>query len=180
MCRYAMVAYKPHFACFNCRKTFKRRLMADIQRGEDSKFEAKCPECAELMADMGKDFESPKKTDLKRWAHLKTLYTVGISYHSCGCSGPGYIPSEKQTLLAFFKELIESFEKELVFGRARIEPTNLKEIDREQSKYGPHIIKVPAYRKSKNEVIKSHDAIAYWISRIKEIEDRYNLVSQTG
>ena len=32
MCRYAMAKYKPHYACFNCRKTFKRKLMWDIKR----------------------------------------------------------------------------------------------------------------------------------------------------
>ena len=54
-----MTAYKPHYACFNCRKTFKRRLMGDIKKGEKSLFEARCPECRELMTIMGLDFETP-------------------------------------------------------------------------------------------------------------------------
>ncbi len=64
-----MVAYKPHYACFNCRKTFKRKLINDIKRGAESVQEAKCPECEGLMANMGLDFESPKKDDLKKWEH---------------------------------------------------------------------------------------------------------------
>ena len=35
MCRYAFKDYKPHFACFDCRKTFKKVAMKDYfaQRG---------------------------------------------------------------------------------------------------------------------------------------------------
>ncbi|RZK57404.1 MAG: hypothetical protein EOO91_10235, partial [Pedobacter sp.] len=77
--------------------------MADIQRGEGTKNEAKCPECGELTASMGLDFESLKKTDLKKWAHLKSLYSVGITFHSCGCTGPGYIPNTTEKLIAYFE-----------------------------------------------------------------------------
>ncbi len=90
-----MTTYKPHYACFECRKTFKRRLEKDIYDGFNKSKEqnpAKCPECSELMANMGLDFESPKKKDIKSWEHIATLYEVGITFHSCGCSGPGYIP----------------------------------------------------------------------------------------
>ena len=65
MCRYAMVSYKPHYACFNCRKTFKRRLFYDIRKGEQNDI-AKCPQCGKPMADMGLDFASPSKNDKKR------------------------------------------------------------------------------------------------------------------
>ena len=30
MCRYGHQIYKPHYVCFDCRKTFKRRLIEDI------------------------------------------------------------------------------------------------------------------------------------------------------
>ena len=96
-----MTSYKPHYACFNCRKTFKRRLFGDIKKGL-SVSDAKCPECGELTAHMGLDFESPKKDDLKKWEHLKSLYSVGITFHSCGCSGPGYIPNSKEKLIEYF------------------------------------------------------------------------------
>jgi hypothetical protein len=104
MCRYATTRYKPHFACFNCRKTFKRRLLWDIS--DDDKLievEAKCPQCGKLMADMGLDFASPKKDDTKEWNHIKDLYLVGITFHSCGCTGPGYIPKDKEKLITHFK-----------------------------------------------------------------------------
>jgi len=112
MCRYGMTTYKPHYACFECRKTFKRRLLVDILDGYSTNVQessAKCPECGSIMADMGLDFESPKKKDVKAWKHIALLYDVGITYHSCGCSGPGYIPKEKDSLIAFFQEKIDCY-----------------------------------------------------------------------
>ena len=76
---------KPHYACFECRKTFKRKLMWDIKRTHEDSIEAKCPECGTLMANMGLDFESPKKNNINEWNHLRSLYSVGITFHSCGC-----------------------------------------------------------------------------------------------
>ena len=68
MCRYAMTRYKPHYACFNCRKTFKRRLLSDLESKDDFQLkEAKWPDCGQLMANMGKDFEAPKKSAIKAW-----------------------------------------------------------------------------------------------------------------
>ena len=68
MCRYAMTRYKPHYACFNCRKTFKRRILSDLESKDDFQLkEAKCPDCVQLMANMGKDFEAPKKSAIKAW-----------------------------------------------------------------------------------------------------------------
>ena len=68
-----MVSYKPHYACFNCRKTFKRRLFYDIRKGVQNDI-AKCPQCGKPMTDMGLDFASPSKNDKKSvGASPKTL-----------------------------------------------------------------------------------------------------------
>ena len=143
MCRYAMTTYKPHYACFNCRKTFKRRLMSDIKEGEKSDFEAKCPQCGELMADMGLDFESPKKDDLKKWEHIKSLYSVGITFHSCGCGGPGYIPNSKEKLIEYFEKMKKTYLKEMDFWRSKIGPEGQKEsaINQERLDYWHESVK---------------------------------------
>ena len=74
MCRYAFRRYKPRFACFACQKTFKRRNFYDITDSDNIEPQpARCPECRELMADMGKDFAAPKKQDDKAWRHIKIL-----------------------------------------------------------------------------------------------------------
>lgn len=103
-----MSTYKEHYACFDCRKTFKRRLLWDVNRDKvinnEEERPSKCPECGQLMANMGKDFESPKKQDLITWSHIKSLYQVGITFHSCGCVGPGYIPRDKMALTKLLQE----------------------------------------------------------------------------
>lgn len=125
-----MTKYKPHYACFNCKKTFKRRLIVDINRDETNTVEAKCPQCGELMADMGLDFASPKMDNIKEWNHLKNLYAVGITFHSCGCTGPGYIPNSSDQLKAYLEYIKASYLKNLEFWRNRIEPTTKKEMEK--------------------------------------------------
>jgi DNA-directed RNA polymerase subunit RPC12/RpoP len=176
MCRYAMSSYKPHYACFNCRKTFKRRLMADIQRGEGTKLEAKCPQCSELMASMGLDFESPKKTDIKKWEHLKSFYKVGITFHSCGCTGPGYIPNDKAHLISYFKCLKQDYLRELKFWRSRTEPVTEAEIQRELSKNWDFLRKIERGPKPREKVISNQEAINFWIGMIKEMEYKIELI----
>jgi DNA-directed RNA polymerase subunit RPC12/RpoP len=173
MCRYAAVSYKPHYACFKCHKTFKRRLFSDIKQGK-SDLEAKCPQCGELMANMGLDFESPKKDDLKTWEHIKSLYSVGITFHSCGCSGPGYIPNSKEKLIEYFEELKQTYFKNIDFWRKRIEPSTKSEKDRDSTKNWIELIKVS--RNYNKETVKNQEGVDYWIKRIKEIEGKINVI----
>ena len=172
MCRYAMHLYKPHYACFECRKTFKRKLMWDIQRDHNEKVEAKCPQCGNLMANMGLDFASPRKDNLKQWQHIKTLFAVGITFHSCGCSGPGYIPNSKDKLVEHFEGLVSTYQYNLTFWRQRQEPKNEKEIQKEISKSWNFISDVPKVLRPKKEAIETEEAKKYWLDRIKQIEDK--------
>lgn len=110
-----MARYKSHYACFECKKTFKRRLLWDINRDDKRSIEAKCPQCGQLMANMGLDFASPKKDNLKEWAHIKNLYSVGITFHSCGCLGPGYIPKSTEKLIDYIEEIKASYFRNLEF-----------------------------------------------------------------
>ena len=50
-----MMVYKDHYACFECQKTFKRKLYIDLKKGKDDS-PAKCPQCTGFMVSMGKDF----------------------------------------------------------------------------------------------------------------------------
>ncbi len=122
-----MTTYKPHYACFDCRKTFKRRLIIDIDGGYNKnkkEIKAKCPECGSLMADMGLDFESPKRNDIKAWEHIKNLYISGITFHSCGCTGPGYIPKDYDSLVSYLERIKQQYIDHRRFWQHRIEPTN--------------------------------------------------------
>jgi hypothetical protein len=169
-----MVAYKPHYACFNCRKTFKRKLINDIKRGAESVQEAKCPECEGLMANMGLDFESPKKDDLKKWEHLKSLYSVGITFHSCGCSGPGYIPNSKEKLIEYFEDLKTNYLKNIDFWRTRIEPTTKVEHDKDSQRNWGKLNTISA--NFKKEIVKNQDRIDFWLKKAQEIESKISLI----
>ena len=148
--------------------------MGDIKKGEKSIFEAKCPECAELMANMGLDFESPKKEDIKKWEHLKSLYSVGITFHSCGCSGPGYIPNSKEKLIEYFEKLKEGYFKNLDFWRTRIEPVTKKEKERDSNKNWYELGRISS--NYKKEIVKNQEGIDYWLKKVKEIENKIELI----
>lgn len=168
MCKYAMTKYKDHYACFDCQKTFKRRLWIDIRKGDKENSLAICPECGGGMANMGKDFESPKQKDDKAWRHIKNLYDVGITFFSCGCTGPGYIPRDHEALLRHFEEVRGDYFKELEFWRKRIEPeTKVERIKDEQRNWKKLTVVSDNYRK---EVVTNQEGFDYWMERIKSVE----------
>lgn len=110
MCRYANYGpYKRHFACFSCRKGFKRTHESEwpehLQPADGETVPAPCPECRRPMADMGWDFKPPRQRDVERWAVVEFLYRRGVAYHSCGCSGPGYRPARWADVHAFMDRL---------------------------------------------------------------------------
>lgn len=167
MCRYAFVEYKPHFACFNCRKTFKRRLLRDISSESHNKEEfqlkeAICPECGELMADMGMDFQAPKRTDMKAWRHIQVLHSVEITFHSCGCAGPAYVPNTKETLIEHLKDRRKDFLFQLD-GWRQLQAS----WDPEGTNKNWNILETPAEERRSIE-----DAKNYWIGRLKEIDEK--------
>lgn len=186
MCRYAMASYKPHYACFNCRKTFKRRLLRDVRSGlsqDDKEAPAKCPECSALMADMGLDFESPKKKDIKAWNHISRLYEVGITFHSCGCNGPGYIPKDSDELVKYFSRIKDTYLKHLGFWAKRKEdPETQSKIARDRNENGRILRSIPEALKSGTRNKPKYDsakAQIYWGEQIAEIEKKIRIVKST-
>jgi hypothetical protein len=132
MCRYAFKNYKLHYACFDCRKTFKQpfRLEPNFKITSRGKVQQtggiivpvgseQCPECKKPMQQMGRDFKAPKQNNIKQWEKVRQLANAGFRYFSCGCDGPGTRPrhlrevpeflhqnrqmSEGQRLLELFK-----------------------------------------------------------------------------
>ncbi len=104
VCRYAMSGpYKEVYACFNCRKSYKQVSPYDLSKETAARLEHKCPQCAEIMVNMGHDFQAPKQTDIKQWKKVITLYQHGITYHNCGC-GAGYRPAELREVPGFLEQ----------------------------------------------------------------------------
>ena len=186
MCRYGMIAYKPHFACFDCRKTFKRRLLGDILNGynKDTKeTPAKCPECGALMANMGLDFKSPKKNDLKAWSHMATLYKVAITFHSCGCSGPGFIPKDINELITHFSEIKAVYLEHQHFWAQRKEtPETQSEIAKDAHKNRGFFYRIPKDIKKGTKNKPKYDSLkaqVYWGEKVVEIENKMKLITNT-
>ncbi len=170
MCRYAMITYKPHYACFECRKTFKRRLLKDVARDEETSVVAKCPECGGLMANMGLDFKSPSKNDLKAWQHMRSLYAVGITYHSCGCSGPGYIPSSTEAIVAYLETRLADYIRQLRFWLHYTQPDTRAAFDRDKDENWQHISRLPKSLMDKRHRVDSEAAINYWRQHVNNLE----------
>ncbi|MEN7547220.1 hypothetical protein AAG747_04830 [Rapidithrix thailandica] len=182
MCRYSTV-YKPHYACFACRKAFKRRLLVDIDRDAafDKKWEptiAKCPDCGEMMADMGLDFKSPPKKERKAWEHLQNLYEAGITFHSCGCSGPGYIPKDREQLLAYLeKKRTEYFENLKFWNNCKSQ----KEVEFKKQKGWENVWKffydVPKEAQTgtrKKQKVDVDKALGFWTAKIRDVNRKIN------
>jgi DNA-directed RNA polymerase subunit RPC12/RpoP len=170
MCRYAMTYYKPHYACFDCRKTFKRRLLKDVARDEETSVAAKCPECGSLMASMGLDFKSPRKDDLKAWQHMRSLYSVGITYHSCGCSGPGYIPATANAIVIYLEKRLADYVRQLRFWLNHIQPDTKAAFDRDKDKNWQHISRLPQGLMDKSHRVNLESAIDYWRHHVNNLE----------
>ena len=111
MCRYGMSGpYKPHYACFACRRAFKQSANA-------AKEEVRCPECAEPVHDMGLDFKPPRKTDAKQWEKVRILFQHGFAFHSCGCCGPGLRPQELNQVQQFLADHLSQSEGERLLAQ---------------------------------------------------------------
>ena len=176
MCVYFTKAYKEHYACFACQKTYKRRLWVDIKKGNKENSPAVCPQCAADMASMGKDFESPKQKDDKAWQHLKNLYEVGIMFHSCGCTGPGYIPRDKEALLNYFEKIKADYITELTFWRNRIEPETKQERIKDEQRNWNKLSTINS--KYKKESVKNQEGMDYWLELIQQIDVKIKTLKQ--
>jgi hypothetical protein len=76
-----------------------------------------CPECSGEMIDMGLDFKPPKQTDAKAWKTLQGMYRVGHAFHTCGCDGPGWIPSSTNDYRNYLASKKKGYEEQLLLVR---------------------------------------------------------------
>ncbi len=192
MCRYSSHIYKPHYACFICRKAFKRPLLSDTGRhqsvtgrwyaeqagkvaqgwGVEEQSNATCPDCGEAMADMGLDFKAPTRTNRKAWQHLRALYAVGITFHSCGCGGHGYIPATLDALANYLASRQADYVRELQFWLNRPVPTT----EAERQKNLLHNRGLPM---SKRGYVESTAAIDYWQRRVQAVTAQLQQLPRT-
>ena len=120
MCRYGFTEYKNTYACFKCRKGFKRRLdkdllsLTELKILNQNEFEkliykkqptnsalksravVKCPECEGGMVNLGKDLQLPKKDKKEEWLAIEYLANNHFNFFTCGCYGIGVVPQNLQ------------------------------------------------------------------------------------
>ena len=76
--------YKQHYACFNCRKAFKKTHLAEVPkqrvRVDDAGRVVHCPQCGERMPEVGYDFKPPKTGDVKAWAEARAKVTGTLEH----------------------------------------------------------------------------------------------------
>lgn len=44
------------------------------------------------MIDAGQDFKPPKRGNRNQWRKVALLFGNGVTFHTCGCRGPGDMP----------------------------------------------------------------------------------------
>jgi hypothetical protein len=133
MCRYAYKIYKPHYACFACRKAFKQPFQYESVTQKTahggycytskivSNDQPTCPECRQPMHHMGHEFKAPKQNNKKQWKKVQQLFFAGFAHHSCGCGGSGAYPRQLREIPEFIRQhrsqnvgqkLLERFSKQ--------------------------------------------------------------------
>jgi hypothetical protein len=141
MCRYGFKNYKLTYACFTCNVGFKRPNLADVQANvadilqkkaekegvnmPANIHDAKCPNCSNEMANLGRDLRLPAKTKKEQWQCIKYLYDNNYNIYSCGCSGIGFVPHKMKDAI----ELIEEFNAKKINYAMQV----VKEFNRQNS-----------------------------------------------
>src|SRR5688572_21741765 len=74
--------YRCPFACFECRRSFKRPFEAGV-------LARKCPHCGASAKRLFEKFKPPKKDDLKQWEKVRFLYDNGFWFQSIWHSKSG-------------------------------------------------------------------------------------------
>ena len=106
---YRTRLHKQHFACFQCRKAFKRRWPCDyLPRGVLASRPFPCPQCGQPMNDMGVDFKAPPRNALRQWLKVAVLYSFGILFDWDPVTGEGRGP-RPATLRGYPESLLGIF-----------------------------------------------------------------------
>jgi hypothetical protein len=109
MCRYGQYGpYKEKWACFACRKSFKKTNISSYERlflGANAQWRKfNCPQCSRPMNNMGFDFKAPSQADMEQWQKVGMLFAHGYTFSSCGCCGPGPRPAGLREVPEFLQE----------------------------------------------------------------------------
>jgi DNA-directed RNA polymerase subunit RPC12/RpoP len=122
--------YKSKYICTDCRKSFKRKMLADISTSEDIKEkEPKCPDCGNPSIWIGPKFRAPKTDNIKAWNSIKTLNDIGVLNFIGWANVNIKIPETKKSLNDLLKNLKASYERNIEsFMTMEYSPDNKNQI----------------------------------------------------
>jgi hypothetical protein len=70
-----------HFACFNCRKSFKQPNSSNWDESVPKRPFA-CPDCKAPMLRLGRYFKAPRRNAFRQWLKIELLYKFGERFES--------------------------------------------------------------------------------------------------
>jgi hypothetical protein len=85
----------------------------DALKADYRKLISRCPQCKRTMVDLGLDFKPPSITAVRSWKRLRTMYTLGHAWHTCGCNGPGFIPTDATSYAEYLDARARTFAKNI-------------------------------------------------------------------
>jgi DNA-directed RNA polymerase subunit RPC12/RpoP len=88
--------YLSHYACFDCRKSFKQNPI-------ESDHPHVCPDCAEKLSDMGRDFRPPRKAAKDSWEVARRLYDAGFRFFGSGSHSCPELPTKLNEVDEFIR-----------------------------------------------------------------------------
>jgi DNA-directed RNA polymerase subunit RPC12/RpoP len=103
--------YKSKYICTDCRKSFKRKILADVTIDKNiEEKNPKCPDCGKSTDWIGPKFRAPKTENIKAWKSIKALHDIGL-LHSIGWANNYFeIPETTKALKDFLKDLKVNYE----------------------------------------------------------------------
>ncbi|MEO1029226.1 MAG: hypothetical protein AAFX02_09255 [Pseudomonadota bacterium] len=84
-------------ACFSCRVSFKQKPAMDGSRKT-------CPLCGGQMAEMGRGFKVPRKSDKEQWEKVRRLWLAGYRFRKNFGRREVPFPSRLREVDAFIRE----------------------------------------------------------------------------
>lgn len=115
-------SYKMAFACFSCRKTFKRPYV-------EGEWSQPCAECKEVAFNMGRHFRSPPREDKLKWQIIEYITRVGEWGRFRAAN---HMPIPFPRTMKGAKLFVEQIEKERIL-RKQIEREHELELERKRS-----------------------------------------------
>jgi DNA-directed RNA polymerase subunit RPC12/RpoP len=89
--------YLSHYACFNCRKSFKQDPL-------NESLPHTCAECSAELHDMGRNFRPPRKSDKNAWEVARRLYGAGFRFFGSGSHSDPDLPTALREVEQFIAD----------------------------------------------------------------------------